>query len=163
MGKRGQIQISFGMIFSIILTIFIIATAIYAITFFLNLSKCSQIGLFFNDLEKRVDKAWTSEISQEVFSGSLPGGIVAICFGNLNQSFIGHQIEHEDISDGLPFNTDNSFIYPVGEACGREGASFNLVHAKSDNFFCSPVVGGEVEVRLVKGQFDSLVRLESKE
>mgnify|MGYP001609437529 CR=1 FL=1 len=37
--KRGQIELSFGMIFSIIIIIALVATAFYAISYFFKLGK----------------------------------------------------------------------------------------------------------------------------
>ena len=60
MEKRGQIQISFGMIFSIIIIIAIVAVSIYVITIFLDFNKCGKVVLFYEDLEEEIQKAWES-------------------------------------------------------------------------------------------------------
>ena len=60
MNKRGQIDISFGMIFSIILIIAVVGVAFYVINNFIELKKCTEIGLFYDDLKKYIDEAWQS-------------------------------------------------------------------------------------------------------
>lgn len=160
MKKRGQIKLSFGMIFSIILIIAIIAIAFYVISYFLDLGKCAEIGLFYQDLKERTDQAWNSEITRETFSGSLPKEIEAVCFGKLTQSSLGYQGEKEAIERIFRHSENNVFLYPSENSCGKESASFDLEHAESDNFFCAPVFNGNVEVRLVKESSDSLVKLE---
>jgi hypothetical protein len=158
--KKVQLQLSFGMIFSIFLIIAIIGIAIYVIIYFLNLGKCSEIGLMYQDLEKRVDKAWISEISREVFTGSVPSGVEGVCFGNLTQSFLGFEKEHNDIERGFRHSEDNLFLYPSGKACGKEGASHKLEHAETARFFCVNVVNGKFSVRIEKNNFDSFAKLE---
>ena len=54
MKKRGQLQISFGMIFSIILIIAFVALAVYVIMIFLDTGKCANTGLFKNDLQQEI-------------------------------------------------------------------------------------------------------------
>ena len=81
--KRGQLQISFGMIFSIILIIAFIAVFIYVITIFMGWKKCASTGLFKEDLQSTVNNAWQSDQYQDVFPKSqsiVPSGITQICF-----------------------------------------------------------------------------------
>ena len=105
--KKGQMKLSFGMIFSIFLIILFIAFAIYAITKFINLQKTIQIESFSNDLQKDIDSMWTSPKGSQEKTYSLPKKIEAVCFtndefGNLmfrSSNFIGREnIEHIDIS-----------------------------------------------------------------
>lgn len=150
---------SFGMIFSIILIIAIIAVAFYAITYFLDLSECAEIGLTYQDLKSEVDKAWNSEVYGDVFSGGLPKGIDEVCFGKLDLTFFGFKEEYDSIARVFRHSEDNLFLYPPSGGCGKESASFNLEHAETSEFFCVPVVEREFSVRLEKGSFDSLVKL----
>ena len=85
MDKKGQIDISFGMIFSIIIIIATVAIGFYVITYFLNLSSCTKVGLFWNSLNEEVDKAWNSDIAQTVYTKDVPSGITHVCFGNFTQ------------------------------------------------------------------------------
>ena len=160
MKKSGQLQISFGMIFSIIIVIALVATSFYVITYFLNVSKCTQIGLFYQDFDDKVTKAWAADNVQTTFSASLPGGIESVCLGNLNQTFDDYETERGSFDQYYRHSNNNLFLYPTGKACGKEGGSFNLKRARTDGFFCVPVTRGEVSVGLVKSSFDALVRLE---
>lgn len=81
--KRGQMKLSFGMIFSIFLIIVFIAFAFYAIKKFVGLQQDIQIKSFVNDLQNDVDSMWTSvgdSSSEESYS--LPNKIESICFRN---------------------------------------------------------------------------------
>jgi hypothetical protein len=104
--KRGQMRLSFGMIFSIILIIAFIAFAFFAIRKFLGIQDAIQIGQFTDNLQADIDKLWRgSQGSQEV-EYFLPLKIKSVCFvdkgyENLvfqSKTFIeGKQIEHIDI------------------------------------------------------------------
>jgi len=158
MEKRGQIQISFGMIFSIIIIIATVAVGFYVITYFLNLSSCTKIGLFWNSLEKEIDKAWNSDMTQTVFKAEVPSGITYACFGNFSQMPLSDAdkkmfLELKDY--GSPGR--NAYLYPAGKACDL--AFYSLKHAKSDNFFCVPAKSGVVSIKLSKTSFDALVKL----
>lgn len=158
MKKRGQIDISFGMIFSIIIIIATIAIGFYVITYFLNLSSCTKIGMFWDSLNGEVDKAWNSDMTQTPFSVDVPSGIKYACFGNFSQMPVG------DVDKGL-FNElkrysspgRNAYLYPTGKACDL--AFYTLKHAKTDNFFCVPAKSGEVTIKISKTSFDALVKL----
>ena len=77
--KKAAMEISFGMIFSIILIIIFIAFAIYGVTKFLNLQKGIQTKTFANDLNYDIDKLWKSQGSQPV-TYSLPKNVEKVCF-----------------------------------------------------------------------------------
>jgi len=79
-GKKGQIKMSFNMIFSIILIIAFIGVAIYAVTMFLGVSRSIQEGRFKDRLKRDVERAWTSEDTSIEFVESLPSSIEYVCF-----------------------------------------------------------------------------------
>lgn len=161
MKKRGDFNISFGIIFSIIVIIAIIAIAFYVITKFVGLSKCTEIGLFYDNLKDHVEKAWQSTISEDTLKATLPSKIEFICFGNLNQS---PPREYREIYNSLSksfinFRDRNVFIYPIENACDTELSSIKLDHVKIDNFFCIPVKDRKIEIKTKKSQFDALVTI----
>jgi len=133
--KTGQMQISFGMIFSIILVIVFIAAGFYAIKKFLDLQSTIQVSQFLQDLQTDVDKAWKSpEISRNV-KYVLPKKITEICFiddefENLqftaNSIVKGEMIEHLDIAkiteEEDPFcisNTDGKVQFTIVKDFGE--------------------------------------------
>lgn len=156
-GKKGQIQLSFGMIFSIVIIIATVAIAFYVITYFLNLSSCTKVGLFWDSLNKETDKAWNSDITETVFSGDLPSGIKKVCFGNFSQSYApSDSLQFEELQR-YEASGRNAYLYPPGKAC--DVAFYNLKHARTSEFFCVPVSSGKASVRLSKTSFDALVKL----
>lgn len=158
MNKRGQIQISFGMIFSIIIIIATVAVAFYAITYFLDLSKCQQNGLFWTSLQNEIDKAWNSDLTQEIYKADLTSGITRVCFGNFTQtSEIGSRAIFEELKR-YERTGRNAYLYPIGKACENLGY-YNLKHISTDQFFCVDVKSGKMEVKLSKASTDASVKL----
>jgi len=148
--KRGQLQISFGMIFSIIIIIATIAIAFYFIQKFLNASDCVVVGDFYSKLQEDIDSAWRSPVAQTKFEGELSSGIESICFGNLADRQPGtYSKEFAELQ--LYINEDNNFfMYPGSKACNSKGAMKQLKNVDATGFFCKPVVGGKVELTISK-------------
>lgn len=156
--KRGQIQISFGMIFSIIIIIATLAVAFFVITHFLNLSGCTKTSLFWNSLKGEVDKAWGGDFTQEVYSADLPSGITKVCFGNFTQMPYDEDKALFEELEMYEKSGRNSYLYPPEKAC--EGLAFyNLEHIVTDKFFCVPVKSGKMSVKLSKTSLDVFVKL----
>jgi len=80
--KRGQMKVSFGMIFSIILIIFFIAFAVYAIYKFLGVQSFANTQQFTDNLQKDVDTIWSSAQATQPETYSLSTSISEICFTN---------------------------------------------------------------------------------
>jgi len=112
-GKNGQIKLSFGMIFSIILIIVFLAFAFYAIKIFLGIQDAAQTGKFINDLKSDIDRVWKSTESSEEKEYVLPSKIEAVCYEYENlffqsdKFFEGEQISHIDTSKIT--STENPF------------------------------------------------------
>ena len=59
--KRGQIQLSFGMIFSIIIIIATLAVGSYVIYYFWQLNNKLECQLYKNEIQKQIDKIWAAD------------------------------------------------------------------------------------------------------
>jgi hypothetical protein len=81
-GIKGQTQISFGMIFSVILIIIFIAFAIYGITQFLKVKNFGQIETFKSNIQSDIDTTWKSTQGNQTKIYSLPNKIKQVCFVN---------------------------------------------------------------------------------
>ena len=132
-GAVGQIQMSFGMIFSIILIIFFLAFAFYAIRIFLNTQNEAQIGKFINDLQTDIDRIWGGSVeSSEEQEYFLPKKISSVCF-----------------VDG----EENMIFYPIGSS-SIESAKINNIDlysiTQNENPFCIEVIKGKLRLTLVK-------------
>jgi hypothetical protein len=73
-------QLSFGMIFSIILIIIFMAFTFFAIKKFLELQDTMKVTQFKEDLQSDIDKAWKSESVSQKVSYVLPQKIEKVCF-----------------------------------------------------------------------------------
>jgi|SRR3989344_4400070 len=164
MKKRGDIGLSFNVIFSIIIIVVILAVAFYVISSFWGLSKCSQVGLFYDDLKDYINKAWQSTMHKETFKGELPSGIESVCFGLLSQN---SNAKDRDMRTELSKRYINSkknnvFLYPPNKACDGELGSIKLEHIETQSFFCVPVNDGKIQLLTETDQFSSLVKLSAK-
>ena len=141
--KRGAMELSFGMLFSIILIIIFIAFAVYGIGKFLNLQKNIQTKTFVNDLNYDIDKLWRSQGSQPV-TYTVPVNVERVCFS-------------ED-----EFEKDIN-VEIMGE---KSIETYDLVHAKlSDDFSsgkggdCVSVEKGKIALQLEKEYKETLVTI----
>ncbi|GAH39661.1 unnamed protein product, partial [marine sediment metagenome] len=91
MKKRGQLKLSFGMIFSIILIIIFIAFAFFAVKKFLNIGTSAQIGKFKNDLQSDIDRIWRGSQGSEEQEYFLPSKVKYVCFVNYSVGAMGQQ------------------------------------------------------------------------
>jgi len=140
--RKGAIELSFGMIFSIILIIAFIAFGFYAITKFLEMQKTIQIESFFSDFQNDVDSMWKSSYgAPQSLSYSLPNKITAICFKNdefQNLELISNEITKGEMIEYLDI-----------EKTTRDGSPF-----------CIQNVKGKVTIKLVKEFGETLVTVE---
>jgi len=80
--KKAQMQISFGMIFSVILIILFIAFAVYGISKFLGVSRLAQVESFKSDFQGDINKIWGGSGSSALVEYSIPNKIKQVCFVN---------------------------------------------------------------------------------
>lgn len=158
-GNKGQIQLSFGMIFSIIIIIVTVAVGFYVIKYFVELSNCTDTSLFYNDLKEKINRAWSSPITREVWTGNLPGKVESVCFGNL--SLPGDSMYQEEYNALRIFRTENAglYIYPLTNQCGKSVPFYKLEHVKDSRFFCIPAEDGKIRIMISKNSTDALVTL----
>lgn len=169
--KRGNKKaqqvfgMSFGVIFSIILIIFILVVAGIAINHFLNLKKCTQLGLFIEDIQKDVDEAWNSQKFTDEASYILPSSLDYVCFANLSDTVIGGSIESKVYSDISIYKLSNGnlFFYPKEKACNMPYVNVKHINineiTSSKNPYCIPIKNSKITIQIEKGFNDPLVTL----
>jgi hypothetical protein len=157
MDRKGMISLSFGMIFSIIVIIAIVAVAFYAINYFLDLGRCTEISLFYKDLQDDVDAAWNSEITRDTFRGSLPNNVDSVCFRD--EDGVGVGVEYDALKDYFR-QRGNTFLYPPEKACEQASRTTDHVDLTDlGGWYCFNVDSGRVSIPLDKGSFDALVKV----
>jgi hypothetical protein len=161
-GKKGQLKLSFGMIFSIILIIIFLAFAFYAIKTFLGVSGSASMGKFVNDLQSDVDTAWKSTQSSKVAEYSLPSSVGYVCFVDFDSEKKGSK---ESLYNELKFvyyGSENLIFYPVG-ASSLDSVEINHLDlsriTQNDNPFCLENSDGKTQLTLQKNYGDSLVTI----
>ena len=145
----------------------IVAVAIYAITTFLHIGKTADLGLFHQRFQETVDDVWATSITNRVFSFSLPSSIKFVCFGNLAGNSYNPQYETQfrelkRYASGFEQQNTNRFLYPQDKAGGFGYKKIDKIDlsALTNGFDCFAVNSGKVMVRLVKEDFDPLVKIE---
>lgn len=140
-------QLSFGMIFSILIIIVTLAVAFYVIKEFVQTSSCSSIQLYYDDLTLEIDKVWKSSGAQLTFSRDVPSSVNAVCFGNPAE--LGQQYATEkSVLGRFAGQEKNAFIVPV--QCGTQTSVRTLQHVAIENAFCVRAVKEKISFRLQK-------------
>lgn len=159
MHKKGQIELSFGMIFSVIIIIATVVVAFYMISKFMSITPCTKAGLFYDSLRKEVDNAWQGTITQSTFKGDVPSDVSKVCFGNTTQKYSEDDSEAYEYAKMRSAGGNNVFFYPGLKTCDIKFSFYKLEHATTDSFFCVAVKSEKMSVRISKGSSDVLVKL----
>jgi len=163
--SQQSIGMSFGTIFSIILIIFFVVIAFIVIKYFLGLQKCTQIGIFLDDIQNEIDTAWNSEKSEFAFNPSLPSNLEYVCFANLSKSLDYEGILGEISMDiGLYEGTGaNLFLYPTINACDIPYHTVNHIDLDemigAQNPYCIEISEGKALLNIKKDRGERLVRI----
>lgn len=145
---------SFSMIFSILVIAAIIAVAFYAITYFISLKSCTELGLFGRELQDKIDEAWNADSVKTSFEQSVPSDIKKVCIGNIELA----SRESEEWKVWRNYaERGNLFFYPPLDKCDVNYKKLN--HVEITGFECLNVINGKAKVDLEKEVFDDLVKL----
>lgn len=141
--KKGQLHISFGMIFSILMIIVFIGFAFFAIQKFLGIQSNVQVNQFYDNLQTDINAVWNSAQSTQEKTYTMPSSISKICF----------------VSTG----TDDMLVY---DASGRPTQSknienINIAAMTAQGPLCFNSVGGKINMVLQKNFSDILVTITS--
>lgn len=78
--KKGQMKISFGMIFSIILVISFLGFGFFAIQKFLSIQENIIMKKFIDDFQEDIDKMWKSTTGSKEVEYVVPRKLTSVCF-----------------------------------------------------------------------------------
>ncbi|MFH1326732.1 MAG: hypothetical protein ABIH59_01230 [archaeon] len=147
MKKRGQMKLSFGMIFSIILIIAFLVFAFYAIRMFLGVTDSAKIVKFRENLQEDIDDLWKGTKGSQRIGYELPGKIEKVCFKDPERDYEYNLIfEPEDSVGGVePININNIDIDKITE---------------DENPYCIENKNRKINILLKKDFGDELVILE---
>lgn len=166
--KRGQFEMSFGMIFSVFLIVIFIVVAFIAIKSFLSISCTTETGQFVIDLQKNIDEKWSGAGTDNfVFRRQVSGNckLDYVCFYDSTQDAVG--VNNQFFIDLKPKadksgELHNFYFYPPQKF---KIPSTYLKHINLDSFnekqnpYCIKPVNGVIEIKLSKGIKEDLVRI----
>lgn len=157
--KKGDLQISFGMIFSIILIIAFLGAAFYVIKIFLGLKNCAVQGAFIEDLQANIDKAWRSPETSSTISLNLPSSVDYVCFVDVDAPPKGRN--SGAYNDVTIFNK-NMILYP-SKCGGLEGKNMNHINVTqitaTHNPMCIETKDGKATLKIVKTLYERSVMI----
>lgn len=139
--RKGALEMSFGMIFSIILIIAFLAAGFYAIKKFIDFQNTIQIEQFSKSLQDDVDKMWKSQSGSQNLKYSLPTFISSVCF------FSGEELVN------MRFTAKN--IIPE-----KQIENIDILRiTESENPYCIDNVKGKVSLTIAKDFGETLARI----
>jgi hypothetical protein len=138
--KTGQMNLSFGMIFSIILIVIFLAFGVYAIIKFLELQESIQVSTFLNDFQNDVNKMWKSSQGSQSVKYTLPKKISAVCF-------------QQDEFENLKFTSERIIRGKI-----IENIDITKI-TKDENPFCIQSVNGKISMTISKNFGEHLVTI----
>jgi hypothetical protein len=139
--KRGQIKMSFGMIFSIILIIFFVAFAFIVIKNFIGLQSSVTTKQFSDNLQKDVNVVWNSAQATQQKSYNMPSSVKEVCFTN-------------DPTGDVVIYDDKGYANPGGNI-----ENLNLTAMTPRGDLCFNVVDGKINLVLKKDFGENLVTI----
>ena len=171
-GKEAQLQISFEMIFTMLIIAVFLVVVFFVIQHFLEVKRCADIGLFSRQLQESVDEVWKSQEASTFFEREMPSGLEYACFADLKQGLNLESVDssrrggisgvYESLSAYFKYRSANFFLYPWKNACSMAASDIKHISlAGKSNPLCFSEDGGMVKIRLVKGFNDALVRIGS--
>lgn len=132
-------QISFGMIFSIILVILFLVLGFYVIQKFLGMQSEIQIRTFTEDFQNDINKMHTSTSGSKVVEYTLPKKVEQICI--LDEEFDNMELRFKDRGR---YSFDLKYV-DTRKSTGEKGV------------ICGPVVENKIKFQLKKEYGDTLV------
>lgn len=81
-GKKAQMKLSFGMIFSIILIVFFLAFGFFAIKMFIGTSDKAQLSKFIDSFQTDVTNLWKAPQGSQQIDYDLPNEIQEVCIAD---------------------------------------------------------------------------------
>jgi hypothetical protein len=141
MKKRGQMQISFGTIFSIILIIVFIVFAFFGIGKLVDTMQYAKVKSFQKELQEDINVQWQGEYGAVREEYYLPKKITKVCFSD----------------DSL----ENIYFIPFGKFDGGKlnHVDFSKTIPPNSEALCVNVIEGELVLYLRKNQGETLVTI----
>jgi hypothetical protein len=155
--NRSAMELSFGMIFSIILIISFLAFAIYAILTFIKTSDTAKIASFRKDFQEDIDKMWRATQGSQKVSYSLPGKINEVCIvRNYGVNLLFYPLN--SIGDIGPLNLSHINLTTAVKA-GRQGYKVRNIDGENRYMVCFNNTRDKVSMVIKKNFGENLVNI----
>jgi hypothetical protein len=112
MNQRGAMELSFGMIFAIILIAAFIAFAFFGIKSFMAVQEQVKYRQFTEDLQSDVDKIWKSAQASKQVSYLVPSKVKEVCFENKETKNLIFNPRNPDFANQTIKNLDVELMFP---------------------------------------------------
>lgn len=162
--KKGQMEISFSTIFSVILIAVIIVVAFYVIRYFIELGNCGKIGMFYENLQDRVDDAFNREETSTSFKIQLPSGITYACIADMEKGLTSDIAIEKGIFNEIKRTRipgANIFLYPREKSCDMQAREIKHIDlqgiTEQRNPYCFK---NGADIKILKSYSDRLVFLQ---
>lgn len=160
--KSGQMEISFGMIFSIILVIAFLVFAFYAIKIFIGFQNDAKAGRFYDQMQLDIDRIWKSSQSSEQQEYVVPSFSDFVCFVDFSSDEKGgNSAFYSELKRAYSGN-ENVVFYPV-KFTGLESREINHIDlmetTSGENPLCIKTSNGKVSLNLKKDFGEALVTI----
>jgi hypothetical protein len=160
--SKGQMQLSFGMIFSIILIIVFLGFAFYAIKTFIGFSDSAKAGKFFDSFQSDIDRVWKSSFSSEQQEYFVPSYVNFICLIDFSSDAKGVNSALYPELKKANYGSENAVFYPV-KFNNFESKELNHMDTGEttldENPLCIETNSGKVIVGLNKDSGKALVTI----
>ena len=152
--KRAQMEMSFGMIFTIVLIVAFLGFTFFAITKFLNYRDKLQIAQFGTSLQENVDTLWRSSEGSQNYEYNLPGKVQAVCIWNYHAQPTAGMTEVKNDIERDYTGEENTFFYPHEASGNLEALNIkNLDVEKTtqkENPYCFKNKDGKLSLVIIK-------------
>lgn len=164
MKKKGQIKLSFGMIFSIILIVIFLSFAFYVIQKFLDIKNSVEVGKFVEDLQNDVDKMWKSSQGSQEKEYLISSKVEQVCFIDYDSVNKGESSELYQKLKQVYYGDENVFFYPVGSGNGLDATEIDHINlekvTEDKNPYCIESEKGKIKIIISKNFDEDLVQIE---
>ncbi len=152
---KGAMELSFGMIFSIILIIAFVAFTFFVVKKFLDFKDTSMIGKFGSEFQTNVNTIWAaSSESSQTYEYIVPGKIQGVCIWD---SKPGAKVTDQKIKENIEiafYGEENTFLYPNEKANDLGSKKVDHLDIEkitfSENPYCIKTNEGKVKIKISK-------------
>ena len=161
--KKGQMKLSFGMIFSVILIVVFLAFGFYAIKTFLGIQNSAMLQKVVDDMQFDIENIWLNDYqSNQSKEYTTPTKITHACFVDFRSGKKGTFASIYDDLDKAYSGDENLVFYPL-KAASSYSVKIKRIDieetTQENNPFCLENINGKIIPTFVKKFGDPLITI----